>query len=129
VLQHPVKRPVAVLKVFERLVETAADRLVKVVSNLLPPGALWDVERVVESWCFGSLLGFRLRATTSQLVSDHLLLLCFELVGGVLQEQHPEDVLLVGRGLHRTAEHVSGSKQMTLELRKGQSRHISTFSS
>ncbi|MCU0277315.1 MAG: hypothetical protein MUF33_07830 [Candidatus Nanopelagicales bacterium] len=100
------------LQVFQRLVEAAADRLVKVVADLLPAGALRDVERVVEGRRLGSLLSLRLGSATSQLVGDDLSLLGPELVGSVLQEQHPKDVLLVLRGLHGAAEHVSGSEQM-----------------
>jgi hypothetical protein len=79
-----------VLQVHQRLVDTTADHLVKVVADLVPAGALRHVERVVEGRCLGSLLCLPLGAATSQQVGDHLLLLGLELVRGVLQNSIPK---------------------------------------
>lgn len=51
-----------------------------------------------------------------------------ELVGGALQEQHPEDVVLVLRRVHLAAQDICGGVQMPLQLRQRELCH-SRFSS
>ena len=40
-------------------------------------------------------------------------------IGGALQEEHPEDVLLELGGIHLAAQDVCGGKEVTLKLRQG----------
>lgn len=67
------------------------------VAQIGPAGAFGHVKGVIEGGVFSAFLGVRLAAALADLVGDHLLAFGVELVRGVLQEQHPEDVLLVRR--------------------------------
>jgi hypothetical protein len=46
-----------------------------------------------------------------------------EHVRSAFEKQHPEDVLLVFRGVHLAAQNVSGSEKMAFELGEGESGH------
>ena len=62
VLQDPVERPVAVFQLLQRLVQAAPDRLVEMITDLLPARPLRHVERLVERRRLGALLGLGLAA-------------------------------------------------------------------
>lgn len=110
----------------QRLVEQVADVLLPgVVLDVPPAGLLGDVEALapVEGRRGGHPLGFLPAPALGEPLLDELLADHVELVGGPLQEEHPEDVLLELRGVHLAAEDVGRSEQMPLKLRQRQLRH------
>src|SRR5664280_1868221 len=97
--------------------------------DLLPAGAVWHVEGAVERRSLSPLLSLLLAAPLGELVGDDPLPLGIELVGGILEEEHPEDELFVGGGLHGATQDVGRREEVALKLGKGQSWHVSYYSS
>ena len=52
----------------------------------------------------------------SDVGGDDLLPAGLELVGGLLQEEHPEDVFLELRGIHLAAKNVGGLEEVAFQL-------------
>src|SRR5664280_1718772 len=97
--------------------------------DLLPAGAVWHVEGAVERRSLSPLLSLLLAAPLGELVGDDPLPLGIELVRGVLEEEHPEYELVVGGVLHGATQDVGRREEVALKLGKGQSWHVSYYSS
>lgn len=67
------------------------------------------------------------RTALGQFRCDYPLPFILELVGGTLQEQHPEDVLLELRGVHLPAEDVHGREEVAFELGEGELAHAAVL--
>ena len=128
VVEDVFERFVVLAQRAEGLVEHAAERLGGVVELALeigPAGAFGDEEAVVE---IGVLAVLRFRRLLDHplldLAADDFLALGVEDVRAALQEQHPEDVVLVGGRIQAfLAEPVGGRIEVAFELGEREFSH------
>ncbi len=111
----------------ERLVEDAAEGFAAVVEFFLEvlPAGLWRDEKTFEKIDVLALLARFLRwQTAGGLAGDDLLLLGVEDVRGALEEEHPEDVVLVGGRIEPfLAQAVGSGVEVAFEFGEGETWH------
>jgi hypothetical protein len=129
VIENMFQGFVGVTQRAERLVQHAAERLggvIQMVLKVRPPGSRWNIERVIEIRVLAvGRFGCLLRHSLKDPATDNVFPLRIEDVGTSLQEQHPEDVVLVGRGIQPLLAKAVGSRiEMPFELGKGKLGHV-----
>ena len=95
------------------------------VLEVLPTGALGNEEAVVVIRVFTVLRGGIVqRHALLDFAPDNLFVFGVEHIGAALQEEHPEDVILVGGRIEALlAQPVGGGHEMTFEFGEGKARH------
>jgi hypothetical protein len=118
----------------QRRVEDAAvghGGVIQFVLEVLPAGTLRDEEAVVEIGVFAVLgLGIVQRQALLDLARDDPFILRVEDIGAAFEEEHAEDVVLVGGSIEALlAQAVRGGVEVAFELGEGELRHGSVTSS